>query len=318
VDMGYHAERPLWITDVLWDQVASSVVLTFSSEAGVDYVVEAAEADAYADGLTWTDLTAVTAGGALTTVSDSLSTNPLAAAFRFYRVKRADETAWSRQTAAVYQTALLVDWTRKGFLISTPLVPDPDHATVQAVLGSQLDYANVKLARLVPETGLLARMIYAPATRTWSGAAFGIVPGEAYMLDVGDALPGTHAVRLAGTVPTEALTVSVARPSFAVTTRWIAYSMPRPTTLGALGLETALTPSWDAANEVRLLPSGTTAWRAYRWDGARWYNVAAPGVDAGATPIACGEGIVFVHNGLPGRPDTLTWPTWYLHPPNAW
>jgi hypothetical protein len=43
-----------------------------------------------------------------------------------------------------------------------------------------------------------------------------------------------------------------------------------------------------------------------------------PGAHAGGTPIACGEGIVFIHNGLPGQPDTLTLPKWYLCPPNAW
>jgi hypothetical protein len=112
--------------------------------------------------------------------------------------------------------------------------------------------------------------------------------------------------------------VSVTRASFAVTTRWMAYSMPRATTLGALGLETAITPFWDSGNMVRLLPLGATVWSSYRWDGAKWYNMATPSVDAGGTPIACGEGILFIHNGIPAQPDTLTWPTWYLNPPNAW
>ena len=59
---------------------------------------------------------------------------------------------------------------------------------------------------------------------------------------------------------------------------------------------------------------GTNTWHAYRWDGVKWYEVGRPAVDAGATPIGCGEGIKFIHNGIPGRPDTPTFPT----PPAAY
>ena len=96
--------------------------------------------------------------------------------------------------------------------------------------------------------------------------------------------------------------------------------MPRPTTLGALGLETAITPYWDPTNEVRLLPLGTTIWQRYFYNpvGGNWHAGSLGGPVAGTTPIVCGQGILFIHNGLPGQPNTLTWPTWYLHPPNAW
>jgi hypothetical protein len=310
------AETDADITDVWWDQATTSVTLTFKSKSGVSYDVQSAEADEYSDGVAWGTLTTVVASGAATTVTDDVSSSPLTAAFRFYRIMRTDATRYSPQTAAVCELDLPVGFAVRRFFVSTPLEPDPDHAGVQDVLSAQLNYTNVKLDKLTADTGLYTRATYSPGGG-WVNT-FSIAAGEAYMLDVGDALPFPHTLRLTGYVPSEALTVSVTRASFAVTQRWMAYGMPRPTTLGALGLETAITPFWDSSNEVRLLPVGATAWSSYRWDGAKWYNMATPGVDAGATPIACGAGILFIHNGIPGSPDTLTWPTWYLHPPNVW
>jgi hypothetical protein len=304
------------ITDVYWNQDTTSVVITFASVAEVLYTLEAADADAYADGLAWSDLSSVTAGAPKTTVTDELSLNPLTADFRFYRVKRADGSAVSRQTAAVFELELDVGFAQRFFIASTPLTPDPDHATVADVLGAQLNYANVKLDKLTAHTGLYTRATYAPGAG-WTNS-FVIVPGESYMLNAGDALPFPHAVRLTGYVPEQALTVSVTRASFAVTQRWMAYGMPGPTTLGALGLEAAVTPFWSATSEVRLMPLGATIWNRYFWDGANWRQGSLVGPLADDTPIACGEGIVFIHNGIPAQPDTLTWPTWYLHPPNAW
>jgi hypothetical protein len=317
VDMGYHNGWPLWLADVYWDQATTSVVLTFATEAGVDYTVESAEGDAYSDGVSWSDLAApVTAAGSMTTVSDDLSSNPLGSDFRFYRVKRDDGSEYGWQTAAVFELNLNVGFAVKRFFVSTPLEPDPDHAGVQDVLSTQLNYTNVKLDKLTADTGLYARATYSPGGG-WANT-FSVAAGRSYMLDVGDALPFPHTLRLTGYVPSEPLTVSVTRASFAVTQRWMAYGMPRPTTLGALGLETAITPFWDPTNQVRLLPLGGTIWNSYFWDGANWRLGSIGGSLADSTPIACGEGILFIHNGIPGSPDTLTWPTWYLRPPNTW
>ena len=58
--------------------------------------------------------------------------------------------------------------------------------------------------------------------------------------------------------------------------------------------------------------------KRYFWDEANWREGSLVGPLADATPIACGEGILFIHNGDPGQPDTLVLPTWYLRPPNTW
>jgi len=41
-------------------------------------------------------------------------------------------------------------------------------------------------------------------------------------------------------------------------------------------------------------------------------------VDAGSTPIACGEAVVFTRFGTPLAQDQWVQSTWYYHPPNAW
>jgi hypothetical protein len=281
----------------------------------VGYTVEVAEADAYADGLTWSNLAARTATTDQTTVSDDLSTNALSSDYRFYRVKRDDGSEYSWQTAAVFELHLAVGFATRQFFVSTPLIPDTDHVGVEDVLGTQLDYAGVRMDKLIADSGLYSSATYDDVADTWTGG-YSIVAGEGYWLKVGNAYPIPHTVRLTGYVPEETLRVSVARDSWAVSHRWIGYSMPRPTTLGALGLEAEVVPFWSS--EVRLLPLGATAWNSYRWDGAKWYDVTNPGVDAGGTPIACGEGILFIHNAIAGEDDTLVWPTWYLHPPNTW
>jgi hypothetical protein len=313
--MGYHGDWPLWIADVYWDQATTSVVITFASEVGVDYALETAEADAYADGLTWSASAPVTATGSLTTVSDNLTSSPLGSDYRFYRVKRDDGSEMSWQTAAVFELVLNIDFAVRQFFVSTPLEPDADYDAVADVIGTQLDYTNVKLDTLNADAGLYSRATYTPGVGWANG--FDIAAGEGYMLDAGDAYAFPHTVRLTGYVPEEALTVSVTRASWAVSYRWMGYSMPRPTTLSGLGLETAITPFWDSGNEVRLLPLGTVLWQAYRWDGVNW-RTHPGGVIADTTPIACSEGILFIHNGIPEMPDVLTWPTWYLHPPNTW
>ena len=321
VDIGFHAPFGPEITDVYWDQDDTEVTITFNSEAGEDYVVECTEADEYDDNLGWSALMTVTATSASTTITDDLSTNSLTHDFRFYRINHKDTIVYSRQTAAVFELGLDISLIIKQFFISTPLIPDPDHASVQDVFSTQLDYDNVVLDKLTADAGVYSRMSYDRIADTWSatqGDPFDVVPGEAYWLSVGNAIPIPHTVRLTGYVPEEALTVSVTRFSLAVSRRWMAYSMPRPTTLDDLGLPDAITPIWHPDNEVRLLPLGTNVWETYCWDGVKWYDVDDPEVDAGSTPIACGEGILFIHLGVPGQPDTLTWPTWYLHPPNVW
>ena len=75
-----------------------------------------------------------------------------------------------------------------------------------------------------------------------------------------------------------------------------------------------MTP-WNAENLVQLRPLGAALWTTYQY-GTYWYDVTAPGVDAGSTPIACGEAIAFSRKGLPDQEDMLVLPTWYFYPPN--
>ncbi len=331
VDMGYHADPvQVEIVDVYWDQSTAQVVITFASVDGIQYTVQRADANEYSDGLTWSNLTSVTATESATTVTDNLSTNPLAGDYRFYRIAREPESAshFSRQTAAVFELELDISFVINQFFISMPLIPDPDHASVQDVLSTQLDYDNVTLDKLIADAGVYARMSYDRITDTWSatqGDPFDIVPGEAYMLNTGLAFPGLHKVRLTGYVPEEALELSVTRASWAVSRRWMAYSMPRPMTLYGLGLPDAITPFWDDTSEVRLLPLNTNVWKRYFYDGPyppgtndeQWHDGSLGGPVANPT-IACGEGILFIHTGIPGQPDTLVLPKWYVHPPNEW
>ncbi len=310
------------ITDVYWDQDDTSVVIVFASRQGAAYVLERADADAYADDLTWYTLPEDTlvGGAAQGMFRDNLTANPVATAFRFYRVKRADDTNTSRQTAGVFGLTLLIQWTMQDFVISTPLVPDPDHASVEQIIGEQINRSTPFLRRLVPETGLVDRMVYDRDIGTWSlmqGEAFDIEPGKSYQLFAGGGIEETLTVWLTGTVPEEGVSTIVTKPSWTQSDRWLAYSMPRGTTLGELGLVEAVS-YWNPANVVRLKPLGTEIRQTFQYNDGMWFDVLNPGVDAGSTPIACGEGIVLTRLGVPTEQDTWVQPAWYFHPPNAW
>jgi predicted outer membrane repeat protein len=322
VDMGYHAEQPLWITDVYYDHSTQTVVVAFTSEAGVDYVLEVTEADAYSDSLTWSDRPLVSATGAVTTVSDDLVANPLSSDFRFYRVKRADATETSWQTAGLFELDLEIDWTMWRFFISTPLVPDADHASVQAVLGTQTgNRVGPVITRHVHARGINERMSYDESTQTWSVLApttepFDIEPCVGYYLSCGGGLAETLPLRLTGYVPGAAQSAFVGKAGWAVSKHWIAYSMPRPTTLEDLGLVDAVTP-WASANRVRLRPLGSGVWTAYCWVDDHWENLLEPGV-AVNPPLACGQALELTRQGLLDTEDYLVMPTWYENPPNDW
>jgi len=314
--------KPDDITDVYWDQDTTSVVITFASEEGVNYELERAEADAYADGLTWSSLPGDTLTGTAgqDVFADDLTVNPLTAAFRFYRVKREDDTNTSRQTAALYELPLDIGWTMQDFFISTPLILDEDHVSVQDVIGTQINRNLPNIRQRVADTGLNNRMVYDRDTGMWSvtyGSAFDVAPGEGYRLFAGGGVEETLKLRLTGYVPEEALSVLVAKPSWTQTDRWIAYSMPRPRTLDTLGLHESVS-GWNSMNTLKLRPLGASVWSTYKWDGSKWYNVNTPGVDAGSTPVACGEAMVFTRFGTPIEQDQWVQPTWYDHPPNLW
>jgi len=316
------------ITDVYWDEDETEVVLTFTTQQGFSYELEHADADAYSDSLLWT----VRQGQSLTggaggedTIRDDLSSYPLTAAFRFYRIKRGDVERTSLKTAAVFEEELHVSYSLRDFFLSTPLIPDEDHDSVQDVFGTQLEqswhwqYSKPELGRLEADTGDESWMEYDRSTNTWSvaeGSAFNIVAGEGYCLDMHWGSNEYLTVRFTGYVPDEALEVSVAKASQQVSERWFAYSMPRSTTLGDLGLVEAVTTDWDEDNLVRLLPIGDQSWTSYKYNGSYWYNVYSPGVDAGSTEIDCGEAVRFNRYGDTNQTDTIVWEPWYDDPPN--
>jgi len=68
-------------------------------------------------------------------------------------------------------------------------------------------------------------------------------------------------------------------------------------------------------NALKLRPLGASVWTTYKWDGSKWYNVNTPTVDAGSTPIACGEATIFTRFGTPIDEDEWAQPTWYDDPP---
>jgi len=311
------------ITDLYWDQATTSVVMTFASADGVEYVLERAEADAYADDLTWDslpgDVLVGTAGQ--DSFTDDLSTNPLTHDFRFYRVKRSDGSNTSWQTASVFDLDLEITWTMQDFFISTPLVPDADHASVQDVFSTQINRFSPVVMRLVHETGLIERMLYDQGTQSWSllwGSTFEIEPCVGYYLVCGGGVKETLPLRLTGYVPGAAQSVFVGKADWTVSDHWVAYSMPRPTTLVDLGLLEAVS-NWNDYNVVRLRPLGSAVWTTYQYDaeGEYWFDVLNPGV-AVNPPIGCGEALVFIRQGVTNEDDYLDMPTWYAHPPNEW
>jgi len=304
------------ITDVYWDQATSSVKITFSSKGTKYYTLERADADAYADGLSWSTVTSTIATGKETTLADDLST-PLSADFRFYRVRRNSGVDTSRQVVGLFELDLEIGWTMQDFFISTPLIPDADHASVQDVIGTQIDRNNPNIRQRIADTGLNNRMVYNRSAGTWSadvGAAFDIVVGEGYKLFAGGGIAQTLTLRLTGYVPEQDGSVLVQKPGWTQTDRWVACAMPQARTLDTLGLRESVT-GWNSMNALKLRPLGASVWSTYKWDGAKWYDVNTPGVDAGSTPIACGEAAVFTRFGTPTDQDEWAQPTWYDDPP---
>jgi len=304
------------ITDAYWDEATSSVKITFSSKSDLYYTLERADADAYTDGLSWSTVTSTIATGKETTLADDLST-PLSADFRFYRVRRNSGVDTSRQVVGLFELDIEIGWTMQDFFISTPLIPDADHASVQDVIGTQIDRNAPNIRQRVADTGLNNRMVYNRAAGTWSadvGAAFDIVVGEGYKLFAGGGIAQTLTLRLTGYVPEQDGSVLVQKPGWTQTDRWVACAMPQARTLDTLGLRESVT-GWNSMNALKLRPLGASVWSTYKWDGAKWYDVNTPGVDAGSTPIACGEAAVFTRFGTPTDQDEWAQPTWYDDPP---
>ncbi len=319
-------DAPDDIKDVSWDETVESVVIVFASELGVGYKLERVDADQYADDLIWTSLPADTLTGAADDdmFVDDLTVNPLTAAFRFYRVARISGGNTSRQTAGVFELDLAIQWTMWDFFISTALVPDADHASVQDVLSTQIDRSGPIVTRLVPDTGLQQQMQYDQGTQTWSvlwGSAFEIEPGRGYYLSCGGGVEETLPLRLTGYVPDGALSIDVSKPSWTSEDRWLGYSMPRPMTLETCGLRQSVS-DWTDDNRVELRPHGSGLWSTYGYDsgGEYWYNLMNPGV-AVDPALPCGSAIKFTRKGMPppyGPEDYWLEATWYAHPPNEW
>jgi len=315
VDMGYHAVHPLWITDIVWDQTSTSVEITFASMSGVSYTLEAADADAYSDALSWADWGVVTGATGETTLTDSLSTYPLSTAFRFYRVKRTDQTQVTSQTAAVFEMPINAAATAVYF-ISTPLVPDPDHNSVAAVFGEgaarQIVRSNFTVSDLDETNGSISRMRNASGTYSvLAGSAFAIEPGVGYELYVGLGFLTDFTLRLTGYVPEGSITVPLTKENNQAV-RWMGYSLPRTIKLSELGLVEAVTPLWAPTNKVRLLPPASPGWFNYTYDtGTSTWSPSDP-------DLLPGMGIVFIRAGCNNLTDALVLPTWYLYPPNTW
>ena len=321
---GVHIIHPddIHITDVLWSQQATSVVLTFTTQTGVQYTVETADADEYDDSVTWSDLTTVTATGDETTVSDNLTTNALTHDMRFYRVRRTEsDPFYSDEVAAVFELDMQAGPLSPVYFIGTPLVPDPDHKSVREVFGEganrQIPRTGLRVTDLDEATGSLSAMEYnfAGTFDVIAGSEFDFVEGTGYEVVMGFGPPTLYTLRLTGFVSEQDLAVAVTKAG-TQSLRWFAYSLPRPIALNDLGLENAVTP-WIGLNQVRLLPLGSNAWSAYQYNGTYWYDISNPGTPVNPT-IEAGMGIVFIRFGPPDATDVLIEATWYFHPPNAW
>ncbi len=96
--------------------------------------------------------------------------------------------------------------------------------------------------------------------------------------------------------------------------RWMAYSMPSPTTLDDLGLPATVT-GWMGTNRARLLPHGASAWTNYAHIGSNWYEVGDPGTPTNPA-ISCGAGLEFIRAGFPNASDELVCPACYISRPN--
>jgi hypothetical protein len=329
VDMGYHASRPFWITDVYWDQGNTSVVVEFNSLSGIDYVVETVDTPVtgYAEELAWSNWLNVSATSCTTTVVDDFSTRPLVGAFRFYRVRRADTASLARQTVGVFQLKLTS--TPETKFISTPLIPDPDHASVREIFGEDPLGGDPSLVQ-IPRDGLQIRdlneekrtyntMLFSLQMLIWqvvAGDEFNIEAGVGYELLMGSGPNENYKLRFTGYVPETDMEVPMTKCWTYVAPRWFAYPMPGSIGLADLGIEDAVTP-WYSLNQVRLLFPNTSTWITYRYNEAYdyWYEETEPGVPVNPT-ISCGMGVEFLRFGPPDDEDVLVCERWYEHPPN--
>ena len=329
IDMGYHSPVYIEITDVYWDQSDTQVSITFTSEDGVSYELQASDADEYSGNLGWTVAATVEAAGDSTTVTDDLSTDPLEGSFRFYRIKREEHWDYSKQTAGVFEITLTASPASK--FISVPLIPDPDHNSVREVFGEkiggverrQVPSTGFQVSDLDEPTGAITRMRY----QTPDPNVFTIIPeeGSEFDVEVGVAYEvlmaglASRTLRFTGYVPEETLEVDIAKET-SQSVRWMAYSMPRDITLNTLGLPGAVT-AWPSGNRVRLLQLNASSWNTYGYDtsGKYWYDVDNSGVPVNP-PITVGMGIEFVRADFitPTPPDKLPEVPWYGHPPNTW
>jgi hypothetical protein len=295
------------------------VNVTFTVQGGASYDVQYADGNAYSDtpgALTWAALPGgpFTAGVGATSMTVTDTTLPTTS-FRFYRIKLSGSPFYSNEVCGAFKLVLPIGFAVNQFFISVPLVPDAT-ATVNSVIGKQLDYANIYMDKLTESTALYTRATYDNVGKVWNND-YPIVAGAGYWLNAAGALPFPHTVVLTGYVSGRAVKLSVTRTSFATSSRWMGYSMPQPQTLAGLGLPSVITPFWAPTNQVRLLPLGQTAWKTYFFDGTNW-RLGSLGGAVVNPAIACGEGILFIHNGIPGSPDVLPLPTWYYKPPVAW
>ncbi|MBN1917847.1 MAG: hypothetical protein JW889_08065, partial [Verrucomicrobia bacterium] len=222
VDMGYHAAYPLQITDVYWDQVNANVVIEFTTDASGAYEVQTVDAAQYGDGLAFNPVAFIGAPSiGTTTFTDNLTTTPLVSNYRFYRIKRLDQPEYSWQTAGVFELSLTASPALK--FVSTPLVPDADHASVREVFGEgtarQIPRTGFAVNDLTENTGLVTRMSYALADPNVflveGGTEFDLLPGVGYQLTMGSGAPLTYKLRLTGYVPSAPVAADVSKDTYA-------------------------------------------------------------------------------------------------------
>ena len=104
------------------------------------------------------------------------TTRPLAADFRFYRVKLTGGSAISRETAGVFELSLEAE--PKTKFIGVPLLPDPDHTGPREIFGEgsarQIARNSLQLSDLNEATGGISRLRYNV------GGTFDLVAGSEF------------------------------------------------------------------------------------------------------------------------------------------
>jgi hypothetical protein len=237
---------------------------------------------------------------------------------------------YSNNTAAVFEMTLPSSPNTK--FVACPLVPDPDHKTVREVFGEriagvdsrQVPRTGFQVSDLNETTGAITRMRYQAVGADivfgviGVGAAFNVEPAVGYEVVMGIGPSANYTVRFTGYVADVPVMGDLTKAG-AQSVRWLGYSLPRDTTLNALGLQTYATP-WSALNRVRLLFPGATAWTNYKYNtvGLYWYRETVPGVPEDPAIQAGLMGVVFVRGGPSDPSDKLPETPWYFSPPNEW